>query len=143
MVSIMIRKREKAKIAILKELANQDFSWLELMAIIPKKYYTKGFSVNAFLEELENMRLIEKNEKKHRLVDSENMSEALRAHQADIDRILSMVYGNGDFAGQLINQEKYVLGKMLLSGLEKHLSDTRDTAKKFLDDFFRDYVEAS
>jgi hypothetical protein len=56
---------------------------------------------------------------------------------------LSMDYGNGDFAGQLINQEKYVLGKMLLSGLEKHLSDTRDTAKKFLDDFFRDYVEAS
>jgi hypothetical protein len=133
-VSEMIRNREKAKLAILKELANKDLSWLEVTDIMSKKYYSKTFATHPFLETLKGKELIEEKEGKYRLVDGKATSEVLSVNQNEIEKILSVEYGNGDLAGQLIEQEKYILGRVLSSGNSISITDLYNS---FFDDVDR------
>lgn len=122
-ISEMIRNREKAKLAILRELADKDLSWFEVTDIMCKKYYKKTFFANPFLETLKGKGIIEEKEGKYRLVDRKTLSETLSANQDEIEKILSMAYGKGDLAGQLIEQERYILGKVLSSGNSISITD--------------------
>lgn len=119
----MIRNREKARLAILKELANKDLSWFEVTDIMCKKYYNKTFVTHPFLETLKGKRLIEEKEGKYRLVDGKTISEVFSANQDEIEKILSVDYGRGDLAGQLMEQEKYILRKVLSSGNSMSITD--------------------
>lgn len=122
-ISGMIRNHEKAKLAILKELADKDLSWFELTDIMSKKYYNKTFITHPFLEKLKEKGLIEDKSGKYQLVDRKATSDALLANQNEIERIFSVEYGNGDLAGQLMEQEKYILGKVFSSGNSITITD--------------------
>jgi hypothetical protein len=119
----MIKNSEKAKLAILKELVDKDLSWFEVADIMSKKYYSKTFVTHPFLETLKAKGLVEEKEGKYRLVDKKKTSEVLSANQDEIKRIFSENYGKGDLAGQLIQQEKYILGKVLSSGNSISVTD--------------------
>lgn len=122
-VSEMVRNREKAKLAILKELASKDLSWFEVGDLMCKKYYTNTFFTNPFLETLKEKGIIKMKNGKYRLVDRKTLSEIFSANQDEIEKILSMDYGKGDLAGQLIEQEEYILRKVLSSGNSISITD--------------------
>lgn len=122
-ISEMIKNREKAKLAILKELANKDLNWFEVTDIMSKKYYSKTFVTHPFLEILKVEGLVEEKEGKYRLVDGKTTSEVLLANQNEIEKIFSVEYGKGDLSGQLTEQEKYILGKVLSFGNSVSITD--------------------
>lgn len=123
----VIRNREKAKLAILKELTSKDLSWLELTDIICEKYYNKDFTAHPFVEVLKVKGLIEEKEGKCRIVNKTAVSELLSINQDEIEKVLSVDYGKGDFAGQLSEQEKYILRKILSFGNSVTISDLYDS----------------
>jgi hypothetical protein len=112
----MIRNREKAKLAILKELVKKDLRWFELIDILCEKYYNKDFNANPFIEVLKEKGLIETMEGKYGITDKSAFSELLSVNQDEIEHILSMDFGKGDLAGQLGKQERYILHKVLSFG---------------------------
>lgn len=114
MVAEIIKNGEKAKLAILRELASGDVDWFELSEAIRKKYYKENFVAHPFITKLEKDGLIEKKEQKFRLLNKELTLEILSSNKYEVDRILSLSYGRGDLAGQLNEQEKYILSKVLL-----------------------------
>ena len=112
----MIRQGEKAKLAILRELSLHDADWFDLSESVRKKYYGKDFVVTHFINKLEKDGLVGKRGENFCLQNKEAVAKLLSAHKGDVDRILSREYGRGDLTGQLDEQEKYVLQKILLLG---------------------------
>ncbi len=116
LIAEIIKNGEKAKLAILRELTFGDIDGFELADIIRKKYYKENFFADHFITKLEKDGLIEKKERKFRLLNKELTLEILSAKKHEVDRILSLSYGKGDLTGQLNKQEKYILSKVLHSG---------------------------
>jgi len=112
----IIRNREKAKLAILRELLLKGMDWFELADKVSKKYYDRDFKVLPFIEILESQGLIKKKENKYELADKTTCSEVLAANKKETDLILSLDYGKGDFARQLDKQERYIFCKILSFG---------------------------
>ena len=100
----IIRGREKAKLAILKELLIKNMDWFETSNVISEKYYDKDFKVPPFIEILESGDIIEKKEDKYEIVDRTGCTRVFAANKKEIDQILSLDYGKGDFANQLNEQ---------------------------------------
>jgi hypothetical protein len=112
----IIKNGEKAKLAILKELTMSDADWFDLSENVRRKYYSKDFVVIHFVNVLENQRLVEKRGQRFHLQNKDAVSRILVANKDDVNRVLSQEFGKGDFSGQLDEQEKYVLQKILLFG---------------------------
>jgi hypothetical protein len=112
----IIRNREKAKLAILKELQIRNMDRFELADEVSRKYYDRDFRVLPFMEILESQGLIKMRENKYELADKMACSEALAANKKETALILSLDYGKGDFTCQLGEQEKYVFYKILSFG---------------------------
>jgi len=109
----IIRRQEKAKLAILKELLVKDMDQFEISNTISEKYYDKDFKVSPFIEILESQGLIKKKEDKYEIANKMACSKSFAANKKETDRILSLDYGKGDFALQLTEQEKYIFRKVL------------------------------
>ena len=101
LVGAIVKNNQKAKLAILKELTLQEVDSFDLSEIIRKKYYEKDFIAFHFVEALEKDRLIEKRERKFWLTNKELTSKILSANHAEVERILSLPFGNGDLVDQL------------------------------------------
>lgn len=145
-ISEMIRNREKAKLAIIKELTSKDLSWFELTDIMCEKYYDKDFTTHPFIEVLKEKGLIEEKEGKFRLIDGTVVSELLSVNGDEIEKILSMDFGKGDLAGQLSEQERYILRKVLSFGNSITVSDLYDSISDDVDQVsgpFSGYARAS
>jgi len=112
----IIRRQEKAKLAILKGLLIKDMDWLEISNTISEKYYDRDFKVLPFIEILESQGIIKKKGDKYEIVNKTACSNIFAANKKEIDQILSLDYGKGDFVHQLAEQEKYIFHKVLSFG---------------------------
>ena len=112
----IIRNVEKAKLAVLKELTQGDADWFDLSENVRRKYYRKDFVVIHFVNMLKNEGLVEKRGQSFHLQNKDAVSRILIANKNEVNRVLSMEFGKGDFSGQLDETEKYVLQKILLFG---------------------------
>ena len=112
----IIRLQEKAKLVILNELLTKDMDWFEISSTISEKYYDKEFKALPFIDILESQGIIKKKQDKFEIANRKTCSKVLAANKKEIDRILSLDYGRGDFAHQLIEQEKHIFRKVLSFG---------------------------
>lgn len=112
----VIRGQEKAKLAILKELLVRDMDWFGISDVIREKYYDENFKVLPFIDMLEMQDIITKKQDKYQIANRATCSKIFSAHRKEIDRILSLDFGKGDFAYQLTEQERYILRKVLSFG---------------------------
>ena len=93
-----------------------DADCFALSETVRKKYYKGNFVASYFLNTLESDGLIEKKEQKFQLTNKEQVMEIFSKNQREIELILSMNYGKGDLVGQLAEQERYILLKILNFG---------------------------
>lgn len=126
-ISEIVQNREKAKLAILKELADREMNQFELDDTIQAKYYNKNFRTFPFIEVLKEEELIEEKEGKYRIIHKSGFLKMLIRNQDEIKKILALDFGKGDLVGQLNEQEKYILGKVMTFGDSATISALYDS----------------